>query len=111
MGHGVSAQAYWVYAAQVSKTPQTGQYLPTGSFVIRGKRNFVSLQPLTMAIVLLFRVDNASYEKYHNCERKMREKEGQIIVDEKKKKEKNEDNAIYITRTLVQSNPKRKKEF
>jgi len=34
------AQAYWVLPEQVSKTPQSGEYLPRGAFVIRGKRNY-----------------------------------------------------------------------
>ncbi len=33
------AQAYWVLPEQVSKTPQSGEFLPKGAFVIRGKRN------------------------------------------------------------------------
>lgn len=33
------AQAYWVYPEQVSKTPQSGEYVPKGAFIIRGKRN------------------------------------------------------------------------
>jgi len=33
------AQAYWVHPEQVSKTPQSGEFLPKGAFVIRGKRN------------------------------------------------------------------------
>lgn len=38
----VLAQVYWVHASQVSKTPPTGMFIGTGSFIIRGKRNFVS---------------------------------------------------------------------
>jgi predicted ribosome quality control (RQC) complex YloA/Tae2 family protein len=38
----VLAQVYWVYANQVSKTPPTGMFIGTGSFIIRGKRNFIS---------------------------------------------------------------------
>ena len=34
------AQAYWVLPEQVSKTPQSGEFLPKGAFVIRGKRNY-----------------------------------------------------------------------
>lgn len=34
------AQAYWVLPEQVSKTPQSGEFLPRGAFVIRGKRNY-----------------------------------------------------------------------
>ncbi|MEM0493062.1 MAG: ribosome rescue protein RqcH [Candidatus Thermoplasmatota archaeon] len=31
---------YWVYPEQVSKTPPTGEYLPKGSFMIRGERHY-----------------------------------------------------------------------
>ncbi len=34
------AQAYWVLPEQVSKTPQSGEFVPKGAFVIRGKRNY-----------------------------------------------------------------------
>ena len=34
------SQAYWVSPGQVSKTPQSGEFLPKGAFVIRGKRNY-----------------------------------------------------------------------
>jgi len=34
------AQAYWVLPEQVSKTPMSGEYLPKGAFVIRGKRTY-----------------------------------------------------------------------
>ena len=34
------AQTYWVLPEQVSKTPQSGEFLAKGAFVIRGKRNY-----------------------------------------------------------------------
>ncbi|MFW6173835.1 MAG: ribosome rescue protein RqcH [Elusimicrobiota bacterium] len=34
------AQVYWVLPEQVSKTPQSGEFLPKGAFVIWGKRNY-----------------------------------------------------------------------
>ncbi len=34
------AQAYWVLPAQVSKTPQSGEFVPKGAFIIRGQRNY-----------------------------------------------------------------------
>jgi predicted ribosome quality control (RQC) complex YloA/Tae2 family protein len=34
------AQAYWVLPEQVSKTPQSGEFIPRGGFVIRGKRTY-----------------------------------------------------------------------
>ena len=36
-----SGSAYWVHPEQVSKTPEAGEYLPKGAFVIRGKRNYI----------------------------------------------------------------------
>jgi len=35
-----SGAGYWVLPEQVSKTPESGEYLPKGAFVIRGKRNY-----------------------------------------------------------------------
>ena len=46
--------AWWVHHEQVSKTAPTGESLPTGSFVIRGKKNFLPPQPLVMGLGLLF---------------------------------------------------------
>ena len=34
------AQAYWVLPEQVSKTAQSGEFVPHGAFIIRGKRNY-----------------------------------------------------------------------
>ena len=33
-------QAYWVLPEQVSKTAQSGEFIPRGAFIIRGKRNY-----------------------------------------------------------------------
>ncbi|MEM1674602.1 MAG: ribosome rescue protein RqcH [Candidatus Bathyarchaeia archaeon] len=41
---------YWVKPEQVSKTPPSGQYLPMGSFMIYGARNYVKNVPLEVAI-------------------------------------------------------------
>jgi predicted ribosome quality control (RQC) complex YloA/Tae2 family protein len=35
-----SGDVYWVLPEQVSKTPESGEYVPKGAFVIRGKRNY-----------------------------------------------------------------------
>lgn len=36
----MEAQAYWVLPEQVSKTAQSGEFVPKGAFIIRGKRNY-----------------------------------------------------------------------
>ncbi|MDD3985980.1 MAG: ribosome rescue protein RqcH, partial [Methanobacterium sp.] len=35
-----SADVYWVHPEQVSKTPQTGEFVTKGAFIIRGSRNY-----------------------------------------------------------------------
>jgi predicted ribosome quality control (RQC) complex YloA/Tae2 family protein len=42
-------QVYWVLPEQVSKTPQSGEFVPRGGFIIRGKRNYQNIK-LEMAI-------------------------------------------------------------
>ena len=36
----VEAQVYWVLPEQVSKTSESGEFIPKGAFIIRGKRNY-----------------------------------------------------------------------
>lgn len=42
--------AYWVLPEQVSKQAESGEFLPRGAFVIRGKRNYVHDLPVRIAI-------------------------------------------------------------
>ncbi len=42
--------------AQVSKSAPSGEYLPTGSFMVRGAKNFLPPHPLIMGYALLFRL-------------------------------------------------------
>jgi predicted ribosome quality control (RQC) complex YloA/Tae2 family protein len=44
------SDAYWVTPAQVKKGAPTGQFLPKGSFVIEGKRNYVKGLEIQLAI-------------------------------------------------------------
>ena len=48
-----SVDVYWVYGKQVSKTPPSGEYLPKGSFMIRGGRNYLKGVELKLAIGLV----------------------------------------------------------
>ena len=49
--YGVSA--YWINPEQVKKSAPSGQYLPKGSFTIDGKRNFIKIPSLKLAVCLL----------------------------------------------------------
>jgi predicted ribosome quality control (RQC) complex YloA/Tae2 family protein len=48
-----SADAYWVMPEQVSKTPQSGEFVPKGAFIVRGKRNYVKDIPMRAAVGLV----------------------------------------------------------
>eukprot|EP00163_Fabomonas_tropica_P016567 TRINITY_DN2966_c0_g1_i2.p1 TRINITY_DN2966_c0_g1~~TRINITY_DN2966_c0_g1_i2.p1 ORF type:complete len:941 (+),score=212.33 TRINITY_DN2966_c0_g1_i2:245-3067(+) len=55
----MSMGAYWVYPHQVSKTAPTGEYLTTGSFMIRGRKNFLPPVQLVMGYSFLFRIEES----------------------------------------------------
>ena len=39
-----SGRCYWVYPSQVSKTPESGEYVPKGAFIVRGERHYMESQ-------------------------------------------------------------------
>lgn len=41
---------YWVHPDQVSKTPEAGEYVKKGSFIIRGHRNYIRSAKVKLAI-------------------------------------------------------------
>lgn len=45
-----SVDVYFVYPEQVSKTPESGEYLSKGAFVIRGEKNFFKKIPLNLCV-------------------------------------------------------------
>ena len=54
-GKSASGDCYMVKGDQVSKTPETGEYVPKGSFIIRGERRYFEDVTLELAIGLEFR--------------------------------------------------------
>ncbi|PON64888.1 Zinc finger, CCHC-type [Parasponia andersonii] len=78
----IVTSAWWVYPHQVSKTAPTGEYLTVGSFMIRGKKNFLPPHPLVMGFGLLFRLDESSLGSHLNERRVRGEEEGMDGVDE-----------------------------
>jgi predicted ribosome quality control (RQC) complex YloA/Tae2 family protein len=45
-----SGSAYWVLPEQVSKQAESGEFLPRGAFIVRGKRNYFHDLPVSVAI-------------------------------------------------------------
>ncbi len=42
--------AFWVYPDQVSKTPNPGEFVPRGAFIVRGKRNYEHHLPMELGV-------------------------------------------------------------
>jgi uncharacterized protein YpmB len=73
--------AWWVYDHQVSKTAPSGEYLPTGSFMIRGKKNFLPPSSLVMGLSVMFYVDESCIPNHIN-ERRVRTNESNEEEDD-----------------------------
>ena len=56
--------AWWVNADQVSKSAPTGQFLPTGSFMIRGKKNFLPPAQLLLGFGVIFQISDDSKARH-----------------------------------------------
>ena len=67
----IVTSVYWVHADQVSKTPPTGLYIPTGSFMIRGKRNIMTPSKLELGFTIMFTLNEESIAN-HMGERRPR---------------------------------------
>ncbi|MEM2816028.1 MAG: ribosome rescue protein RqcH [Candidatus Bathyarchaeia archaeon] len=49
-----AVDVYWVYPEQLSKSGESGEYVPRGAFVVRGKRNWMRNMPLKIAVGVFF---------------------------------------------------------
>lgn len=54
----IVTSAWWVRSDQVSKTAPSGEYLGTGSFMIRGSKNFLPPMQLSLSFGFVFVVDD-----------------------------------------------------
>jgi len=65
---GIPDKAYWVRPSQVSKTPESGEYLTKGSFIIRGHKNFILVDKLELGFGYIFKlktIDNVGQGQRH----------------------------------------------
>lgn len=81
----VTTSAYWVRANQVSKTAPSGEYLGTGSFMIRGKKNFLPPCHLILGLSVMFKLEDDSVFRHANdrCVRTIDGVNAEPIVDTK----------------------------
>ncbi|KAJ2235815.1 hypothetical protein H4R99_001645 [Coemansia sp. RSA 1722] len=68
----IVTSAWWVEAHQVSKTAPTGEFLTTGSFMIRGKKNFLPPTQLVYGFGFLFRLADDESIARHSAARQQR---------------------------------------
>ena len=66
--------AYWVYPDQVSKTPNPGEFVPRGAFIIRGKRNYEYHLPMELAVGEIYfqgarKIMCGPEQAFRDCER------------------------------------------
>ncbi|CAO3664318.1 unnamed protein product [Umbelopsis ramanniana] len=84
----IVTSAYWVLPDQVSKSAPTGEYLTTGSFMIRGKKNFLPPVQLVYGFGYLFKLDDASLGNHVKERRYLATDEGEETkTDVEKEKE------------------------
>ncbi|KAJ2837959.1 hypothetical protein FBU31_001036, partial [Coemansia sp. 'formosensis'] len=74
----IVTSAWWVEASQVSKTAPTGEYLSTGSFMIRGKKHFLPPTQLVYGFGFLFKLADDESVARHVRARQQR----QAIMEE-----------------------------
>jgi len=98
--------AWWVRPAQVTKSAPSGEYLSTGSFMIRGKKNFLPPHELVLGFGILFLLDPVSIPN-HEGERMPNEEtlSSAIPVFSESSTEKEElKNASYLPALSGESN-------
>ncbi|XP_025423052.1 nuclear export mediator factor NEMF homolog [Sipha flava] len=72
--------AFWVKPEQVTKTAPTGEYLTTGSFMIRGKKNYLPATHLILGLSFLFKLEDSSIPRHEN-ERKVKGIEFENVIN------------------------------
>jgi predicted ribosome quality control (RQC) complex YloA/Tae2 family protein len=60
----VVINGWWVWGDQVSKSAPSGEYLTTGSFMIRGRKNMLPPAQLVYGVGILFRLDDDSIARH-----------------------------------------------
>lgn len=97
--------AYWVESHQVSKTAPTGEYLTVGSFMIRGRKNFLPASSLEMGLGVLFRLgDDASIARHANDRRDFALLEQEQMIAEEDEVQQKEENLHQPDEDDIESN-------
>ncbi|CEP14532.1 hypothetical protein [Parasitella parasitica] len=81
----IVTSAYWVYPDQVSKSAPSGEYLTTGSFMIRGKKNFLPPVQLVYGFGYVFKLDESCIGNHVKAHSEEEESVTAVEPDQSKK--------------------------
>lgn len=73
-------KVYWVFDHQVSKTAPDGELLPPGSFMIRGKKNYLAPYRLELGLGLLFEVEAEGAHRFERKRKDLTEEEWEGVI-------------------------------
>lgn len=73
-------KVYWVFDHQVSKTAPDGELLPPGSFMIRGKKNYLTPYRLELGLGLLFEVEAEGAHRFERKRKDLTEEEWEGVI-------------------------------
>lgn len=59
----IAFASWWVYPKQVTKSAPSGEYLTSGAFVIRGKKNYLPVSNLVLGFGFVFRLGDESIDR------------------------------------------------
>lgn len=74
------SKVYWVFDYQVSKTTPDGELLPPGSFMIRGKKNYMAPYRLELGLGLLFEVEAEGAHRFERKRKDLTEEEWEGVI-------------------------------
>ncbi|CAG0892741.1 unnamed protein product [Cyprideis torosa] len=98
----VMTTAWWVEASQVSKKAPTGEYLTTGSFMIRGKKNYLPQCDLIMGFGFLFKLDEGSVGRHLGERRERTISEGSVEQQSEEDEVEGDDPVIEEDQEIVE---------
>ncbi|KAL0232777.1 hypothetical protein GEMRC1_011524 [Eukaryota sp. GEM-RC1] len=111
----VVSSSYWVFGHQVSQTAPTGMSVASGSFVIRGKKNFLDTSPLIMGVGILFKLGDVESIQRHGGDRKLKGNTVELIPSTSAEMSMDEDDGAVVEEEAawedaLEARKKKKKE-
>jgi len=95
----IVTSAWWVEKDQVSKTAPTGEFLTTGSFMIRGKKNYLPPSNLILGFGIMFKLHEESIAKHRALKKQTQDSETTTNVNINVIQEKEDETELQVDET------------